>query len=169
MSMLFALGLGTGIFCGIWGLISLIPSLGLITWIGFAGCTAYFGSGKHGLEGVKTSIFATMSGMLSAMVAMYVSGFIPGSIVLTAFMTGLISATMCWQARAKALWFIPGAFMGCFSTFGAAAMGLDVLGADLWRIVVSFLCGAILALCCDKSGEWFFEKFGKKEELETAE
>lgn len=164
MSMLFALGLGTGIFCGIWGLISSLPSLGLVTWIGFAGCTAYFASGKHGAEGVKTAIFSTMSGMISALAAMFVSGFIPGSIVFAALLTGIISATMCWQAKAKQLWFIPGAFIGCFSTFGAASMGLQVLGGDLPRVIISFLCGAILALCCDTSGQWFFKKFGKEEQ-----
>lgn len=162
--MLFALGLGTGIFCGIWGLISSLPSLGLVTWIGFAGCTAYFACGKHGLEGVKTAIFSTMSGMISALFAMFVSGFIPGSIVFAALMTGIISATMCWQAKAKQLWFIPGAFIGCFSTFGAASMGLNVLGGNLPKVIISFLCGAILALCCDTSGQWFFKKFGKEEE-----
>lgn len=162
MSMLFALGLGTGIFCGIWGLISSLPSLGLVTWIGFAGCTAYFACGKHGLEGVKTAIFSTMSGMISALFAMFVSGFIPGSIVFAALMTGIISATMCWQAKAKQLWFIPGAFIGCFSTFGAASMGLNVLGGDLPKVIISFLCGAILALCCDTSGQCFFKKFGKE-------
>lgn len=164
MSMLFALGLGTGIFCGIWGLISSLPSLGLVTWIGFAGCTAYFACGKHGAEGVKTAIFSTMSGMISALAAMFVSGFIPGSIVFAALLTGIISATMCWQAKAKQLWFIPGAFMGCFSTFGAASMGLQVLGGDLPRVIISFLCGAVLALCCDTSGQWFFKKFGKEEQ-----
>lgn len=164
MSMLFALGLGTGIFCGIWGLISSLPSLGLVTWIGFAGCTAYFACGKHGAEGVKTAIFSTMSGMISALAAMFVSGFIPGSIVFAALLTGIISATMCWQAKAKQLWFIPGAFIGCFSTFGAASMGLQVLGGDLPRVIISFLCGAILALCCDTSGQWFFKKFGKEEQ-----
>ena len=162
MSILFALDLGTGIFRGIWGLISSLPSLGLVTWIGFAGCTAYFACGKHGLEGVKTAIFSTMSGMISALFAMFVSGFIPGSIVFAALMTGIISATMCWQAKAKQLWFIPGAFIGCFSTFGAASMGLNVLGGDLPKVIISFLCGAILALCCDTSGQWFFKKFGKE-------
>lgn len=163
MSMLFALGLGTGICCGIWGLISSFQALGLITWIGFAGCTAYFASGKHGFEGVKTAVFSTMSGMISAMVAMFISGFMPSSVALSVIMTGIISSTMCWQAKAKALWFIPGAFIGCFSTFGAASMGLHVLGGDLGRIIISFLCGAILALSCDMSGQWFYKMFGKEE------
>ena len=99
MSALFALGLGTGICCGIWGAISSIQSLGLVTWIGFAGCTAYFASGKHGLEGVKTAILSTLSGMISALVAMYISGLVPNVVAISFIMTGVISATMCWQAK----------------------------------------------------------------------
>ena len=163
MSMLFSLGLGTGICCAIWGFISGYLNLGLITWIGFAGCTAYFASGKHGLEGVKTSIFSTLSGFVTALFAMFISNLLPGNVALSVFMTGLISATMCWQAKAKFLWFIPGAFMGCFSTFAAASSGLQVFGDDLIRIVASFICGSILAISCDKLGNWLFKKFGKEE------
>lgn len=164
MSLLFAFGIGTGIACGIWGLISLQASLGLVTWLGFASCTAYFASGKHGLEGLKAALFSIFSGMLSALFAMYLSSFLPNSVGFAALMTGLISATMCWQAKVKQLWFIPGAFMGCFSTFAAASSGLNVLGADISRVIISFLCGGILALSCDFSGQWIFKKFGKKEE-----
>lgn len=162
MSMLFALGLGTGICCGIWGLISSFQALGLITWVGFAGCTAYFASGKHGLEGVKTAIFSTMSGMISALVAMFVSSFVPDSIALSVIMTGVISATMCWQAKAEVLWFIPGAFIGCFTTFGVASMGINVLSGEILYVIISFLCGAVLAISCDTLGNFFYKKFGKE-------
>lgn len=163
MSMLFALGLGTGICCGLWGLISSFKVLGLITWVGFAGCTAYFASGKHGLEGVKTAIFSTMSGMISALVAMFISGFMPNSVALSVIMTGIISATMCWQAKAEVLWFIPGAFIGCFTTFGAASMGVNVLSSEIIHVILSFLCGAVLAISCDTLGNLIFKKFGKTE------
>lgn len=163
MSLLFALGLGTGICCAIWGWVSSIPALGLITWVGFAGCTAYFASGKHGMEGVKTAIFSTFSGMISALVAMYISGLVPGSAALSVFMTGLISSTMCWQAKSKALWFIPGAFIGCFSTFGAASMGVNVMSGEIIHVILSFLCGAVLAISCDSLGQLLFKKFGKEE------
>lgn len=163
MSFLFALGLGIGICCGIWGFISALPSLELITWVGFAGCTAYFASGKHGLEGMKTTILSTFSGMLFALIAVFISGLIPDSIALSVIMTGIISASMCWQAKIKALWFVPGAFMGCFTTFGVASMGLNVLGSDIKSVIFSLLCGSILAVSCDMTGQFFFKKFGKPE------
>ncbi|WP_317316976.1 DUF1097 family protein, partial [Peptostreptococcus russellii] len=49
MNFLLALSLSTGFCCGVWAFISQIPAFNLVTWIGFAGCTAYFASGKHGL------------------------------------------------------------------------------------------------------------------------
>lgn len=163
MSALFALGLGTGICCGIWGAISSIPSLGLVTWIGFSGCTAYFASGKHGLEGVKTAMLSTFSGMISALIAIFISGLVPNVVAIQFIMTGIISATMCWQAKAKELWFIPGAFMGCFTTFGAMAMGINVMSGEIVHLVLSLLCGGVLALSCDKTGEFLLKKFGKEE------
>ncbi|WAW14432.1 DUF1097 domain-containing protein [Peptostreptococcus equinus] len=163
MSTLIALGIGTGICCGIWAAISAIPGLGLVTWIGFAGCTAYFASGKHGVEGMKTAVFSTFSGLISAIVAMFISGLAPNVVVLSFLMTGIISATMCFQAKAKALWFIPGAFMGCFTSFGAASMGLNLFGPDIIRVITSLLCGAVLAFSCDKLGDLIFKKFGKPE------
>ena len=56
----------------------------MITWVGFAGCTAYFASGKHGLEGFKTAIFSTMSGMISAIIAIIISSQVPGSVAVSA-------------------------------------------------------------------------------------
>lgn len=162
MSFLFSLGLGTGIACGIWGYISSFPSLGLITWVGFAGCTAYFACGKHGMEGFITAICTTLSGMVSALVAMVISGFIPQSIAFSALMTGVISATMCWQSKAKWLWFIPGAFIGCFTTFGVSS-SVNLFSADILRVIISFLCGAVLAVCCDKGGGLIYKYFGKQE------
>lgn len=162
MNKLFSLGLGTGICCGIWGLISSITDIGLITWVGFAGCTAYFASNKHGLEGVKTAMLSTFSGMISAFIAMYITKLFGNSMAVSVFMTGLVSATMCWQAKAKEFWFIPGAFMGCFTTFGAASMGVEVVGTGIIYVVISLLCGGVLALSCDKLGEFFFLKFGRE-------
>lgn len=163
MTVLFALGLGTGICCGIWALISSIKVLGLITWVGFAGCTAYFASGKHGFDGVKTAILSTLSGMLSAFIAMYITKTLSNSVTVSIIMTGVISATMCWQAKDKQLWFIPGAFIGCFTTFGASSMGINILSIDAIHVLISLICGAILALSCDKLGEYIFAKFGNKE------
>ncbi len=163
MSFLFALSLSTGICCGIWAAISSISSLHLITWMGFAGCTAYFASGKHGKEGVLTAIASTLSGVISAMVAVYITSKFPTVVALPIIMTGIISCTMCLQSVVKTLWFIPGAFIGCFSTFAYLSTGANIFGQDLVFQVISLILGAFLALSCDKGGELLFKLVGKKD------
>lgn len=164
MSFLLALSISTGFFCGVWAAIAAIPSLGLITWAGFAGCTAYFASGKHGLEGISAAVFSTMSGVVSALIAMFISGKFPGVSVVPILMTGIVSGTMCLKSAIKPMWFIPGAFIGCFSTFAYVSTGINIFGADLLPHVLSILSGSILALCCDKGGNFLFKIFGKEED-----
>lgn len=168
MSLIVAFTLSTGISCGIWALIASFPALNLITWVGFAGCTTYFASGKHGLEGVSATIFSNLSGVFSAIVAVYISGLFPASPSIAIIMTGIISGTMCLKSVIKPLWFIPGAFIGCFSSFAYLSSGKNILSADLIPFVISLLVGNILALACDKGGMFLFDKFGKKE-VETNE
>ncbi|MEG0250671.1 MAG: DUF1097 domain-containing protein [Peptostreptococcus sp.] len=164
MSFLLALSLSTGFFCGVWAAIAAVPSLGLITWAGFAGCTAYFASGKHGIEGMSAAIFSTMSGVVSALIALFISGKFPGIPVVAILMTGIISGTMCLKSAVKPLWFIPGAFIGCFSTFAYVSTGVNIFSAALLPHVLSILSGSILALCCDKGGNLLFKVFGKQED-----
>ena len=108
-------------------------------------------------------MLSTFSGMISALIAIFISGLVPNVVAIPFIMTGIISATMCWQAKAKELWFIPGAFMGCFTTFGAMAMGINVMSSEIVHLVLSLLCGGVLALSCDKTGEFLLKKFGKEE------
>ena len=42
MSVLVAISLTTGILSGIWGWVA--ATLGLLSWVGFLGCTSYFAS-----------------------------------------------------------------------------------------------------------------------------
>ncbi len=42
MSPLFAIAITTGILSAVWG--GLAAALGLISWVGFLGCTSYFAS-----------------------------------------------------------------------------------------------------------------------------
>ena|SRR3712207_392215 len=163
MSFLVALSLSTGICCGIWALIASFSPAYLITWIGFAGCTSYFASGKHGLEGMKTAFFALMSGVASAFVAVLISSRFPtvGSVAI--LMTAIISGTMCYQSKLKELWFIPGAFLGCFSTFAYLSSGANILGPGIIPHLVSLCCGVVLAVSCDKGAGLLFKLFGKEE------
>jgi len=158
MNFITALGTTTGILCGIWVWGTLFfdaSGLYITTWGGFAGCTTYFACGKKGLEGLKHTIIPNMSGIFSAMVIFKLMEFapFPGS---TAVWPGLIVFVMCIQSRFTYLAFIPGTFIGAFSTFAAA-------GA--WEIAVpSLLLGALLGIACERSGSWLYTLVGKAEE-----
>jgi hypothetical protein len=60
MKNLTALSITTAILCGIWTVLS--PSLGLLGWAGFAGCTAFFAAGGK-FEGFKSAIITNLSGV----------------------------------------------------------------------------------------------------------
>ncbi len=69
---------------------------------------------------------------------------------------------MWLKSSIKKLWFIPGAFMGCFSSFAYLSTGANLLSKDIISLILSLSLGTILAVSCDKGGNYLFEKFGKK-------
>lgn len=154
MSVIGALGLATALLCGFWvwgsGLI------GLLGWAGFAGCTAYFACPEKGWGGVKLTMCCTMSGVFWAMISMVLGNVLKfsGSSIIFCIVATYF---MCVQNKFQLLSFIPGTFVGSFSTFAT--------NGD-WKIIIpSLLFGAILGVACDKSGAWIFNKFGKKEPI----
>ena len=52
----------TGLLCGLWGGFS--GDIGLSAWAGFAGCTAYFASGRSGIGGIMMTAVTTLIGVL---------------------------------------------------------------------------------------------------------
>lgn len=158
MSYMCALGFMTAVLCGIWSYGSEI--VGLLGWAGFAGCTTYFACGSKGLEGLKNTIFPNMSGVIWGMVIITLGSIapFPGS---GGVYCAIVTFFMCVQNKFKLLSFIPGTFMGCFSTFAAGGN---------WKLLVpSLLLGALLGIACDKSGGWLFSRFGKPEVEEKIE
>jgi hypothetical protein len=152
MTQLMALSITTGILCGVWSYIS--GPIGLLAWIGFAGCTTYFASGKHGIDGVFTTIRQNMFGVLCGMAIITLCDLFPFQGSLMVF-SGFLTFVMCIAGRFKYLAFIPGSFVGCFSTFAA--------NGDWVVLVITLLCGAALGIACDKSGDWLYSVFGKAE------
>ena len=53
MNILLSIAITTGILSGIWGWVAV--SLGLLSWAGFLGCTAYFACPQGGLKGLLLS------------------------------------------------------------------------------------------------------------------
>ena len=75
MSSLCALSISTAILCGIWSYLA--GATGLIGWAGFAGCTTYFASGKHGIPGLKKTIIPNLTGVLCGMTIIGLSNIVP--------------------------------------------------------------------------------------------
>ncbi|VEB60940.1 membrane protein [Salmonella enterica subsp. enterica] len=50
MNILLSIAITTGILSGIWGWVAV--SLGLLSWAGFLGCTAYFACPQGGFKGL---------------------------------------------------------------------------------------------------------------------
>ncbi len=128
MNILFAIALTTGILSGIWGWVAV--SLGLLSWAGFLGCTAYFACPQGGLKGLLISACTVMSGVIWALVIIYGSALAPQLEILSYVMTGIVAFLMCIQARQLLLSFVPGTFIGACATFAASGD---------WRIVVPSL------------------------------
>lgn len=152
MSSLMALSITTGILCGIWTQIS-IP-IGLMAWAGFAGTTTYFATGESGPKALFSAIRQNMFGVLCAMGIIILSDYFsfPGALMV---FSGLITFVMCIAGAFKYLSFIPGTFLGAFSTFAA--------DGNYQIVILSLLAGAILGISCDLSGKWLYSKFGKPE------
>lgn len=145
MSALFALSLSTAVFCGIWAFIA--GPLGLLSWAGFAGCTSYFACGEHGLKGLKRSVIPNMVGVLCGVMIFMLSDLVP-ILGTTGIWSGVVTFVMCIIGKSKWFSYIPGTFIGCFSTFAA--------GGNWMVLVPSLLAGAILAISCDKGGDWLY-------------
>ena len=148
---LFILGIVTGILCGLWS--EMATALQLLTWAGFAGCTTYFAFNEHGFKGIKMTVLCNLAGVASGMLLIYLSSIISFS-YSAGILCCLVTVMMCWLGYIRYIAFIPGIFMGCFSTF--AANGAWVV------LVVSMICGAILGYLCDFLGTWLYKVFSEK-------
>ena len=97
MNILLAIAITTGILSGIWGWVAV--ALGLLSWAGFLGCTAYFACPQGGLKGLLISTCTVMSGVVWALVIIYGSALAPHLEILGYMMTGGVAFLMCIQAR----------------------------------------------------------------------
>ena len=150
MSYLCALGITTAILCGIWTWFA--GYVGLFGWAGFAGCTTYFACGHDGVEGLKKTIIPNMAGVLCGVTIFFLTDLVP-ILGTLGIWCAIVTFIMCIIGKSKWFDFIPGTFMGCFSTFAA--------GGNWMILVPSLLMGALLGISCDKSGDWFFNTLTK--------
>ena len=129
-------GLLAAVWCGIADLLS------LVTWVGFLGCSTYFAQSKSNFQGVILSWCTNLSGVFWAYLAINGSSYFDAPIV-GYFFTGIVTAGMCLQASYSKLSFIPGAFIGCCSTFA--------MQGDVVNTIPALILGAPLGYamtCC---------------------
>lgn len=152
MKKLTALSLTTGILCGIW--IWLSSFLGIPSWAGFAGCTAFFAAGGQ-FNGFKKAIATTLVGVFWAMTIITISNYI-NIVHIGAISTAVITFVMCYQANISLFSFIPGTFIGSFSTFASQGN---------WKLIVpALILGVILGFICESSGDHLFETLNENEQ-----
>ncbi|MFG0835662.1 DUF1097 domain-containing protein [Aeromonas bivalvium] len=142
MSPLLAIALTTGLLSALWGWLAV--ALGLLSWVGFLGCTSYFAS-QGGVRALGQTLLCNASGMLWALLLIHGESWW-GAGVAGYLMTGVVATLMCMQARQQWLAYIPGTFAGCCATFGAAGE---------WRLVLpSLVLGALFGYLMKASGLW---------------
>jgi hypothetical protein len=146
ISALCALSITTAIFCGIWSWIA--GFTGLLGWAGFAGCTTYFASGHHGIDGLKKTIIPNLAGVVCGMSIILLSTLSP-SLGDAGIWCAIISFVMCIISKSKWFDFVPGTFMGCFTTFAA--------GGNWKMLIPCLLIGAFLGLTCDTTGDLLYK------------
>ncbi|VFS69824.1 Inner membrane protein ycdZ [Raoultella terrigena] len=98
MNILLAIAITTGILSGIWGWVAV--ALGLLSWAGFLGCTAYFACPQGGLKGLLISTCTVMSGVIWAQAIVYGSALAPHLELLGYMITGIVAFLM-WHSGAS--------------------------------------------------------------------
>lgn len=130
----------TALLCAIW--ISIAPFFGLIGWAGFGGCTAYFACPVKNRFSI--ALICLSSGIFYAMCSIHLGNIVTG-MPFAIIMTFIITFLMCAGPRYRVLSFVPGAFIGSFSSFAA--------NGEL-QVIPSLLIGIFLGLGCDKFGSY---------------
>ncbi len=144
MNILLSIALTTGILSALWGWVAV--TLGLISWAGFLGCTAYFACPQGGLKGLLISICTVMSGVAWAQVIIHGAALAPQLTIVGYMMTGVVAFLMCLQAKNLLLSFVPGTFIGACATFA---------GQGEWRLIVpSLAVGLVFGYAMKNSGLW---------------
>ncbi|ABV36274.1 conserved hypothetical protein [Shewanella sediminis HAW-EB3] len=122
-------GLLAAVWCGV------ADTFHLVTWIGFLGCSTYFAQPKANFQGVVVTWCTNLSGVFWAWLIITGSGYFDTPLMGYLF-TGIATSAMCLQASYQKLSFIPGAFIGCCTTFA--------MGGDLANILPALILGALL-------------------------
>ncbi|GAA1904637.1 DUF1097 domain-containing protein [Lapillicoccus jejuensis] len=144
MKNYIGVGVSIGVLAGIWTALSTnITSITLITWVGFAAWACYFAAGG-GVTGLRNGLLSNLSGAVYGwLVVEFISHVaFKGNLAIA---VGVIAVAMCLQAGWAPLSFIPGAFVGAASFFGAQFA--------FWPTVTALVVGALFGFASGVLGE----------------
>lgn len=154
MNALNAISLSVGLFVGIWCFATLgFLEPRVMTWITFLTWASFFaaGGGKSGLVKAIASAFA---GTLISALTVWLNGQLGGGVqgIGLLIFSGLLAVlgwALCQLSKVDVFSFIPGAFIGAASFFGAGAP----LDSKLGWVLVSIVCGAMMGLISEQVGK----------------
>lgn len=163
---LVAVTLSVGILAGLFNLLYELYArsgasfnlTGLVV-AGFLGWATFYAAGA-GTDGLTKGIPANLSGVLWAVVIVFIWDKVFAFNVFGAFVAVAIGAgMMCFQAHLKWFGFIPGAFIGCSTFF---ALGAGINGDVLFPTIIGLLAGLILGYLSEQGALLFKSKVLEK-------
>lgn len=152
MNILFSIALTTGVLSALWGWVAV--TLGLLSWAGFLGSTAYFACPQGGFKGLLITLCTLLSGVAWAQLIIHSSAMLPQLSIAGYAITGVVAFFMCMQAKNVLLSFVPGTFIGACATFA---------GQGDWRLVLpSLLVGLLFGFAMKNGGLWLAGRRAKE-------
>lgn len=153
MNALNAISLSVGLWVGLWCFATLgYLEPNIMTWVTFLTWASFFaaGGGKQGLGKAVASAFA---GALVSALVVWANGKLGGGVqgtglVIFSALLALLGVVLCQLSKIDLFSFIPGAFIGAASFFGAGAP----LDQKLGWVLVSIVCGALMGLISERFG-----------------
>lgn len=154
MNALNAISVSVGLWVGLWCFATLgFLEPKVMTWITFLTWASFFaaGGGKVGLTKAIASAFA---GTLISAAVVWLNGQLGGGVqgvglVVFSGLLAVLGWALCQLSKLDLFSFIPGAFIGAASFFGAGAP----LDQKLVWVLVSIVCGAGMGLLSESVGK----------------
>jgi len=154
VNALNAISLSVGLWVGIWCFATLgFLEPKVMTWVTFLTWASFFaaGGGKVGLSKAVASAFA---GALISAAVVLVNGQLGGGVqgfglLIFSVLLAALGWGLCQLSKVGLFSFIPGAFIGAASFFGAGAP----LDQKLGWVLVSIVCGAVMGLISERVGQ----------------
>ncbi len=153
MSPLIAIAITTGILSAVWGWVAV--TLGLISWVGFLGCTSYFAS-SGGYKALLQTLLCNASGMLWALLLIHGDAWW-GAGVAGYLMTGVVATPDVRAGQA--------AVARLHSRHLRRLLRHLRCGGE-WRLILpSLIIGALFGYLMKASGLWLSRKTQKTQAI----